>query len=68
MITYFFILVILLISNLHRYRKVLENVSNYLDPGSGSIIIQMVIAAIVGLGISIKVFWYKIKSKFTRTK
>jgi len=49
-------------------RKVLENVSNYLDPRSGSVIVQMVIAAIVGLGISLKVYWHKIKSKLTRTQ
>ena len=44
-----------------------ESIPLYLDPGSGSVIAQMVIAALVGVGISIKVFWYKIKSKLTRS-
>ena len=37
----------------------------YIDPGSGSVIIQMLIGALVGIGITFKVFWFKIKSKFT---
>ena len=37
----------------------------YIDPGSGSLVIQMVIAALVGVGIAIKVFWEKLKYKFS---
>jgi|TARA_B110000467_G_C18260245_1_gene445881 hypothetical protein len=37
----------------------------YIDPGSGSMVIQMVIAALVGAGIAIKVFWEKLKYKFS---
>ena len=33
----------------------------YIDPGSGSIVIQMLIGALVGVGIAVKVFWFKIK-------
>ena len=44
----------------------LENFANYLDPGSGSILIQGLIGALVGVAISLKVFWYRIKSKLTR--
>ena len=32
----------------------------YIDPGSGSIIIQAIIAAVVGVGIAVKLFWHKI--------
>lgn len=38
----------------------------YLDPGTGSIMIQALIGALVGLAITLKVFWYKIKMKLTR--
>jgi len=38
----------------------------YLDPASGSLILQMVVGALVGVGITIKVFWYKIKEKISR--
>jgi len=44
----------------------LNIVYNYLDPGSGSIIAQAIIGALIGVGISVKVFWYKIKEKITR--
>jgi hypothetical protein len=38
----------------------------YLDPGSGSIIIQLAIAAILGLGVLIRSQWSKIKKLFGR--
>jgi hypothetical protein len=37
----------------------------YLDPGTGSFIIQGVIAAVVGVGLAIKMFWHRIKAFFT---
>lgn len=33
----------------------------YLDPGSGSVVIQALIGALVGVGITLKVYWAKIK-------
>lgn len=38
------------------------NASAYIDPGTGSIIIQMIIGGLVGVGIAVKVFWFRIKS------
>lgn len=37
----------------------------YIDPGSGSIIIQALIGALVGVGIALKVYWYKFKEKIS---
>jgi len=37
----------------------------YLDPGSGSIIVQAIIAALVGVGITVKLYWEKLKIKFS---
>lgn len=37
----------------------------YLDPGTGSFVIQGIIAAIVGGGFAIKMFWGRIKSRLT---
>jgi hypothetical protein len=37
----------------------------YIDPGTGSFVIQGIIAAVVGAGIAIKMFWHRIKSLFT---
>ncbi len=36
----------------------------YLDPGSGSILLQMVIAAALGAAFAVKVYWKKIKGAF----
>lgn len=38
----------------------------YLDPGTGSLVIQVIIGALVGLGITLKIYWYKLKEKFSR--
>jgi len=40
----------------------------YLDPGSGSIILQMAIAAFLGLGILARAQWSRIKKLFGRKK
>jgi len=40
----------------------------YLDPGTGSLIIQSVIAVVVGASFTIKLYWYKIKSFFVKGK
>jgi len=37
----------------------------YLDPGSGSIIIQMIIGALVGIAVTLKVYWEKVKFKLS---
>ena len=37
----------------------------YIDPGSGSMFIQVIIGALVGVGIAIKMYWAKIRFKFS---
>ena len=37
----------------------------YLDPGSGSIIAQAIIGALIGVGIAIKIYWEKLKFKLS---
>lgn len=37
----------------------------YLDPGSGSLIIQLVLALVLGAGVAVKIFWGRIKTLFT---
>jgi hypothetical protein len=39
----------------------------YLDPGSGSILLQLVIGGLLGLGFLIKAFWGRIKGFFHRS-
>ena len=38
----------------------------YLDPGTGSFVVQAVLAALLGLGVFIKMFWGKITSLLSK--
>jgi len=40
----------------------------YLDPGSGSFLIQLLIAAIAGLSIAFGANWSKLKRRFGKKK
>jgi hypothetical protein len=42
--------------------------SLYLDPGSGSFLIQLLLAALLGGAFAIKIYWRKIKALFTGKK
>jgi hypothetical protein len=44
----------------------ISNAFAYIDPGSGSMIVQMLIGTLVGAGIAIKIYWQKIKMKFMK--
>jgi hypothetical protein len=37
----------------------------YIDPGTGSFIIQGIIALVVGAGVAVKMYWHRIKAFFT---
>ncbi len=37
----------------------------YIDPGSGSAIIYILISAFVGIGMTFKIYWNRIKEKLT---
>ena len=41
-----------------------QNIHAYIDPGTGSLIIQILIASFVGGLFLIKVFWGKVKAFF----
>jgi len=42
------------------------SVSNYLDPGSGSLIIQLLLGALLAIGLGVRIFWSRIKRLFSR--
>lgn len=44
------------------------SVKYYLDPGSGSMLIQIILGAVLGLGVLVLVFWANIKGFFTKGK
>ena len=62
-ITLLFLFTVFLSSNF-----VISNAYAYIDPGSGSLILQMLIGVLVGIGIAVKVYWFKLKEKFSRRK
>jgi len=45
----------------------LLKVSGYIDPGSASAIFAMIIGAIAGVGMTLKLYWFKIKEKISRS-
>jgi len=40
----------------------------YLDPGSGSFIIQMLLAGLLGIAVAVRIYWKKIVAFFMRNK
>ena len=40
----------------------------YLDPGSGSFILQLLIASLVGIGFALRSYWGKIAGFFRKDK
>ena len=38
----------------------------YIDPGTGSLIVQSVIGAIAAIGVTLKLYWHKLKIFFHR--
>ena len=44
----------------------LQDAYAYIDPGSGSMVIQVIIGALVGVGVTLKIYWYKFKEKILR--
>ena len=44
----------------------LVKIPGYIDPGSATAIIAMIIGAIAGAGMTIRLYWQRIKQKITR--
>jgi|TARA_B100001013_G_scaffold1664_1_gene1238 hypothetical protein len=44
----------------------LNSNAGYIDPGSASAVIAMIIGVIAGAGMTIKLYWFKIKLKLFR--
>ena len=52
---------------LHSYIYLLAPVL-YLDPGSGSLLVQLLLAAVLGIGVAVRIYWKKIKALFSGQK
>ncbi len=42
--------------------------AQYLDPGASSIIVQVLIAGVVGVAAIVKLYWHRIKQLFGRKR
>jgi len=49
-----------------RKKTMLHTQLAYLDPGTGSLILQMIVGGIVGALLFFKTWWYKVKNLFTK--
>ena len=62
----FFIIVMLMLLSIQSL--FISEAYAYLDPGTGTIFIQVILGAIVGVGITLKIYWYKVKEKILRIR
>ena len=54
-ITLLFLFAVVLSSNF-----IISNAYAYIDAGSGSLILQMLVGVLVGIAIAIKIYWFKL--------
>ena len=40
----------------------------YLDPGTGSLILQVIVGGVLGVGVLVKAYWKKIVGLFSKNK
>ena len=43
----------------------ISTISGYIDPASGMLVLQMIAGVLIGFGIAIKIYWHKLKEKFS---
>ncbi|MDC0417180.1 hypothetical protein OAL74_01885 [Candidatus Pelagibacter sp.] len=58
------LIILIILTNL----AFLNNASAYIDPGSGSIILQALLGALAAAGATISIYWNKIKNFFKKKK
>ena len=49
-----------------RISNILINVLGYIDPGSVSAFMAVIIGALAGVGMTLKLYWHKIKFKLSK--
>lgn len=47
---------------------IVEPAQAYIDPGSGSTIMSIIIGLVVSIGLAVKTYWYKLVALFTGKK
>ena len=44
----------------------IPTISGYIDPGSAMAVIAIIMGAIAGVGMTLKLYWFKIKEKISK--
>ena len=44
----------------------IPTISGYIDPGSAMAIIAMIVGAVAGVGMTLKLYWFKIREKILK--
>ena len=44
----------------------ISTISGYIDPGSAMAVMAMIIGAVAGAGMTLKLYWFKIKEKISK--
>ena len=44
----------------------IPTISGYIDPGSGMAIIAIIMGVIAGAGMTLKLYWFKIREKISK--
>ena len=40
----------------------------YLDPGTGSMLLQVILGGVAAVGVAVKLYWHKLRAAFGMTK
>jgi hypothetical protein len=43
---------------------VLSDTEAYLDPGTGSMLLQVILGGVAAVGVAIKLYWHKLRAAF----
>ncbi len=44
----------------------IPTISGYIDPGSAMAILAMIVGAVAGAGMTLKLYWFKIREKISK--
>ena len=44
----------------------IPTISGYIDPGSAMAVMAMIIGAVAGVGMTLKLYWFKIREKISK--
>ena len=48
--------------------SMIENIVNYVDAGTGSMLLYAIAGALLSVGFILKTYWWKLKEKFTNAR